>query len=189
MFWLAKCVRACIHLHFHSLKIKGLKISITKILFSTCTNHYQCLDPLSKMKFKKWNAEVPQLTAKLPHLTAELLQFESRQQRNYRSWYLQLRKFRNWRRRCWGSCMVPRPVHIVARAVGNGRYNGGTSTVAGTNCGSSAVGVIKTAEVPQLNTEVPQLTAEVPRFIFDHRAQRDHFAAISYMCEARWGPS
>ena len=85
--------------------------------------------------------------------------------------------------------MVPRPVHIVARAVGNGRYNGGTSTVAGTNCGSSAVGVIQIAEVPQLSTEVPQLTAEVPRFIFDHRAQRDHFAAISYMCEARWGPS
>ena len=78
------------------------------------------------------------------------------------------------------------PVHIVARAVG--RYNGGTSAVAGTNCGSSAVGVIQTAEVPQLSTEVPQLTAEVPHFIFhfDHRAQRDHFAAI---CEARWGPS
>ena len=85
--------------------------------------------------------------------------------------------------------MVPRPLHIVAHAVGNSRYNGGTSTVAGTNCGSSAVGVIQTAEVPQLSTEVPQLTAEVPRFIFDHRAQRDHFAAISYMCEARWGPS
>ena len=101
MFWLAKCVRACIHLHFHSLKIKGLKISITKNIVQHLHEplpvpRSPVKNEIKKMKcgssavncetsalncgtFAVWiapTAELPQLvpaTAEVPQLTSTML--------------------------------------------------------------------------------------------------------------------